>query len=134
MTNTDRALRRVPVCGAQTTLAPALVNRSLALAGPGNAQAEDVEVILRCALQAHSDGEHHAFVLQLDGTRAEAVWAAWTDEPPTAVELRPDCAASGLRDHGSHPCCEYAGHPGAHTYDVHDPLAYPSLTRGAGTR
>lgn len=134
MTNTDRALRPVPVCGEQTILAPDLVSRSLTLAGPGSAHPEDVEITLRCALQAHGDGEHHAFVLQLDGMRAEAVWATWTDEPPAAVELRPDCEAASPPGRGSHPCCEFAGHPGAHTFDVHDPLTHPATSPAVGAR
>ncbi|MFI0937567.1 hypothetical protein [Streptomyces sp. NPDC021020] len=114
------ALRRVPVCGERTALPADLVRRSLTLAG-SHVQTEDVEATLRCALQAHTGGEHHAFVTQLDSTDARAVWAMWTDGPPTTVELRADCEAVGPPEHGSPLCCEFDGHPGAHTYGIHDP-------------
>jgi hypothetical protein len=107
------------VCGAETALPPELAALALSFAEPGSVQPEDVEVGLRCALQAHSDGEHHAFVLQLDGIDAGAVWTSWT-ERPTAVEVRADCGAVSPREHGSQPCCEFDGHPGAHTYETYD--------------
>lgn len=120
-TPSARARRRVPVCGVEAPLAPDLVNVAVAFAGPADAQPEEVEVNLRCVLQAHAAGEHHAFVMQLDSPDAGAVWASWTEEPPTAVEVRPDCPAVSPPGHGSEPCCEFAGHHGAHTYDTYDP-------------
>jgi hypothetical protein len=100
--------RRVPVCGVQTTLAPDLVAVTLAFEGAAGARAEYVEVHLRCVLQAHADGEHHGFVMELDGHDSGAVWATWTDEPPKAVEVRPDCPAVSSPECGSQPCCEFA--------------------------
>lgn len=65
--------RRVPVCGQATTLPPELLTSALSLADHPNARFEDVEVALRCVLQTHVGGEHHAFVLQLDGPGGGAV-------------------------------------------------------------
>ncbi|MFI0722077.1 hypothetical protein [Streptomyces sp. NPDC021224] len=79
-----------------------------------------MEIDLRCALQTHVGGEHHAFVLQLDGPEGGAVWTSWTDSPPARVEVRGDCQAVSPPERGSQPCCEFAGHPGAHTYDAYD--------------
>jgi hypothetical protein len=62
------------------------------------------------------------WLLQLDGIDTGAVWTSWT-ERPTAVEVRADCGAVSAREHGSQPCCEFDGHPGAHTYDTYDPWA-----------
>lgn len=115
--------RRVPVCGVQTTLPPDLVPVTLAFDRAAGARPEDVEVNLRCVLQAHADGEHHGFVMELDGIDSGAVWATWTDEPPTAVEVRADCRAVSPPERGSQPCCEFAGHPGAHTFDTDDSWA-----------
>jgi hypothetical protein len=96
---------------------------TLAFDRAAGARPEDVEVNLRCVLQAHADGEHHGFVMELDGIDSGAVWATWTDEPPTAVEVRADCRAVSPPERGSQPCCEFAGHPGAHTFDTDDSWA-----------
>lgn len=118
--HTAPARRRVPVCGEETRLPADLVPVAVSFAGLGRARPEDVEVDLRCVLQAHVGGEHHAFVLQLDGTEGGAVWTSWSEAPPTELEVRADCPAVSPRDRGSEPCCEFAGHPGAHTYDTCD--------------
>lgn len=112
--------RRVPVCGQETRLPADLVPVAMSFAGLDRARPEDVEIDLRCVLQAHIGGEHHAFVLQLDGTEGGAVWTTWSDTPPTQVEVRADCPAASPPEYGSEPCCEFTGHPGAHTYDTYD--------------
>jgi hypothetical protein len=123
--------RHTPVCGSETNLSPHLVNLAVSFADPGRTQPEDVEARLRCVLQAHEGGAHHAFVLQLDGTEGGAVWTWWLDSPPATLEARPDCESVSPRERGSQPCCEFAGHPGAHTYDLYDPLV---LTAVSGVR
>ncbi|MFI0941901.1 hypothetical protein [Streptomyces sp. NPDC021020] len=60
-------------------------------------------------------------MLQLDVPDGGAVWTSWTDVPPTKVEVRADCQAVSTPERGSQPCCEFAGHPGVHTYDAYDP-------------
>lgn len=125
-----RMPRRVPVCGEETVLPPALVPVAVSFAGQGCARPEDVEVGLRCFLQAHVGGEHHAFVLQLDGTEGGAVWTSWSDAPPVELEVRADCEAVSPSEHGAQPCCEFAGHPGAHTYDAYDRWTYHGAGQG----
>lgn len=126
------SLRRVPVCGEETTLTPDLVLAAVSAAGQGRAHPEDVEVSLRCVLQAHVDGEHHAFVLQLDGTEGEAVWTSWSAAPPTQLEVRADCKAVSAPERGAQPCCEFAGHPGAHTYDTYDRWTFQGAAASVG--
>lgn len=122
MTETAQS-HRVPGCGQRAYLPRPLVDRALSFAAPGGAEEEDVERKLRCPLAAHDTGDHHALVLQLDGPGARAVWTTWAeDEAPQQVEVRDDCCAVSPDKQGR-ACCEFADHPGAHTFDVDD-LAY----------
>ncbi|WP_052397684.1 hypothetical protein [Streptomyces sp. NRRL F-5123] len=84
--------------------------RLYASASPGTTHPEDVERDLRCTLDAHALGDHHAFVLEVPGRDTGAVWTRWTrGHAPAVVLVLPDCPAA-------EPCCEFAGHPGAHTW------------------
>lgn len=110
---------RAPVCGQRALLPRRLVPEALSYVALGSAEEGDVERKLRCPLAAHSTGEHHALVL--DGPGASAVWTRWAEnEVPKEVEARDDCPAVSS-DKRLQPCCEFAGHPGAHTFDVDDP-------------
>jgi hypothetical protein len=69
-------------CGERVALPAALVDAALRLAAPRAAGPEDVERELRCALERHDLGDHHAFVLELPGPTPGAVWARWTRGHP----------------------------------------------------
>ncbi|MFI0941250.1 hypothetical protein [Streptomyces sp. NPDC021020] len=98
------------VCGERATLPADLADAAQRFAPPGTTYPEDVERALRCTLEAHTLGDHHAFVLELPGPGTGAVWTRWTrGHTPAIVLVLPDCPAD-------EPCCEYAGHPGAHTW------------------
>lgn len=116
--------RGVPVCGARVRLPVHLTPSVLSSADPGSASVEDVEVDLRCLLEAHSTGDHHAFVMHIDGRDTGSVWTSWPEgRPPTRVEVRADCEAVGPPERGREACCEFAGHPGVHSFDLDDSRA-----------
>ncbi|MFI0721720.1 hypothetical protein [Streptomyces sp. NPDC021224] len=105
-------------CGERAALPAELAGAAQRLAPPGSAGPEDVERELRCVLEAHALGDHHAFVLELP--RDGAVWTAWTrGRPPQGVTVRADCPGVGPLP-AREPCGEFAGHPGAHTWGVGD--------------
>jgi hypothetical protein len=86
---------RVPgaaVCGERVRLPPHLLDAALYFVPPPGGP-DDVERDLRCTLEAHRTGDHHALVVDLPDP-AGALWA------------------SGV------PCCEFAAHPGAHTWEL----------------
>lgn len=125
-----RPLRPHPVCGQRALLPRHLTPLALSFAAPGTAGPEDVERRLRCALEAHPAGDHHALVLDLHGRDTGAVWTSWADEhQPQALDVRADCTAVSPPPHGQEPCCEFAAHPGAHSFDVDDPLEGPEGCR-----
>jgi anti-sigma regulatory factor (Ser/Thr protein kinase) len=109
-----RAGERPAVCGERAKLPDALAREALTL-GAG-AEPADVECEVRCALESHPVGDHMAFVRELG--RTGAVWTRWSrGNPPYELLALPDCTATGP-DH--EPCGEYAGHPGAHTWQLTD--------------
>ncbi|MFI0718234.1 ATP-binding protein [Streptomyces sp. NPDC021224] len=112
---------RLPVCGERARLPRHLVPRAVFLA-TANAVAEaGIETDLRCSLQAHTGDEHHAFVMHIDGVDTGSVWTSWfRNGIPAAVEVRADCEVVSGCARGSEPCCEFDGHPGAHSFDVDD--------------
>lgn len=123
-------LRPRPVCGQRALLPRRLTPLALSYAAPGTASPQDVERRLRCALEAHPAGDHHALVLDLHGRDTGAVWTSWADEhQPQALDVRADCTAVSPPPRGLEPCCEFAGHPGAHSFDVDDPLEGPEGCR-----
>jgi hypothetical protein len=116
--------RGVAVCGARARLPLHLTPSALSSADPGSATIADVEVDLHCSLEAHSTGDHHAFVMHIDGPDTGSVWTSWPDgRLPTQVEVRGDCEAVSPPERGREACCEFAGHPGAHSFDVDDSRA-----------
>lgn len=109
------------VCGERVGLPAALVAAARRLAPQGGTQPEDVQRELRCTLERHVVGDHHAFVLELPGPAAGAVWARWIrGHRPATVVVLPDCSATGPPPR-SEPCAEFAAHPGLHTWQLHDP-------------
>jgi DNA-binding XRE family transcriptional regulator len=59
-------------------------------------------------------------VLDLPGRETGALWTHWTrGHHPGSLLLLPDCPATDHRT--GRPCCEYARHPGGHTYQLTDP-------------
>jgi hypothetical protein len=112
---------RLPVCGERIHLPHHLVQAVLACAAPGTAEPHDVQHHLRCTLQEHTTGDHYALVMDLN-TRDTAVWTHWTrGHQPSAVLTLPDCNDTGPAP-GYRPCCEFAAHSGAHTFDLTDPF------------
>ncbi|WP_188281633.1 hypothetical protein [Streptomyces sp. CBMA29] len=115
-----------PVCGERTYLSAELADRARDFPSRrGAAEPEDVQRQLRCTLESHDSGDHHAFVMELDGPESGSLWTRWIrGHHPTAVFALPDCQAVGPAP-DSVPCCEYADHPGAHTWQVTDPWRVP---------
>jgi len=116
--DTDFAAAPLPVCGSPSHLSAQLVPVALAFASPGAAECGDVERELKCVLQAHTRGRHHAFVMHLAGPDTGSVWASWPHGSGGTLELAvlPDCPAMGGRE----ACCGYERHPGGHTYELAD--------------
>ncbi|WP_225849849.1 hypothetical protein [Streptomyces sp. HPF1205] len=106
------------VCGRRARLPAYLVPVAMGFAPGGAAAVEDVERDLRCSLQAHATGEHHAHVMHLAGRDTGAVWARWSrPEGEVRLVVLPDCPAVGPPPAGE-GCCEYGGHPGGHSYEL----------------
>jgi hypothetical protein len=104
-------------CGERALLPERLARGASELAH--GARDADAERHLRCVLEAHTTGDHRAFVLE--GAAAGSVCTRWTrGNPPDAVFVLPDCGTTGpapVRE----PCCEFRGHPGGHTWQLTDP-------------
>jgi hypothetical protein len=84
---------------------------------------------LRCVLQAHGSGAHHAHAVHLDGVDTGAVWARWeTPDDRVTFETLPDCPTVDPAT-PDEACCAYDGHPGAHSYHLADPWAAHSQPR-----
>lgn len=111
----------LPVCGARRRLPQQLVAAAQALAPPGDGGLPPVDRDLRCVLQAHTAGAHHAYVMHLDGRDTGSVWVRW-DGPgsPLGLAVLPDCGASAPEPLDE-ACCQYADHPGGHCYELTDP-------------
>lgn len=107
----------VRICGQRVLLPSHLLSAALSLA-PG-AEIADVQQSLRCSLEEHITGNHHAFVLHLAGPDTGSVWARWSCGLTAGeVAVLPDCRATS---DGLEPCSEFADHSGSHTYDIYDP-------------
>ncbi|HEY5835144.1 hypothetical protein [Streptomyces sp.] len=107
---------RPAVCGERgyllSDLIPAVLTHNVA----GAAEPGDVEQDLRCTLEAHTTGDHHSLVMELPGPDTGAVWTRWTrGHYPTTVTALLDCPSTDPDT--AEPCCEFAGHPGAHSYE-----------------
>jgi hypothetical protein len=115
-------------CGRCSFVPPRLLTAALRVANAAPLAwdglvyvAEDAATLLVCTLQAHRGPVHHGVVLNLRGPDAGTVWAAWRDgaEPCLAV-LLPDCPVATAD--GGEGCSEFAGHPGAHSWELADPV------------
>lgn len=111
----------LPVCGAHRALPERFAAAARALAPPGGDEPAFVERDLRCVLQAHSAGGHHAYVMHLDGPDTGSVWACWDGaEGPMSLGVLPDCRAVAPAPLDE-ACCQYADHPGGHCFELTDP-------------
>lgn len=122
------------VCGERTWLPERLAAAALRCGTGGAAEPADVERELRCTLEAHTTGDHHAFVRELPGPDTGAVWTRWIrGHPPTALLTLPDCPATSPT-----PCADFADHPGAHSWQLQPtaamncPLVLPDRKGPAG--
>jgi len=110
-----------PVCGARTYLPTDLVPAALALETSTDRPAveADVERNLRCTRQDHDhEDEHTSLVLELDGVDTGSVWARWFyARLPERLVVLPDCPGAN-----GQACSEFEGHPGGHSFEIHDPL------------
>ncbi|WP_052397682.1 hypothetical protein [Streptomyces sp. NRRL F-5123] len=108
------------ICGERVGLPAALVGAARRLAPFASTVPEDVERQLRCTLERHSLGDHHAFVMELPGRAHGAVWTRWIrGRRPATVFVLPDCTGTGPPP-ACEPCCEFAAHPGAHSWELRD--------------
>lgn len=120
MTYPEATQPRRPVCGAMEYLPFPLLPVALKMAPAGTADKGDVLRELICALERHEEGDHYAFVMEIDGKDTGSVWARWLPEArPVEVLALPDCEASEPLT--GEPCCGFTPHPGEHTFGVADP-------------
>lgn len=127
----------LPVCGARRTLPDHLVPVAHAhipagANATGDTEPARVERDLRCTLQAHTTGDHHAYAMHLPGADTGSLWVRWTHaHDPLALTVLPDC-----RTRAPEPldetCCQYADHPGGHCYELTDPW-HPTTQPAAAT-
>ncbi|MBM9508077.1 hypothetical protein [Actinacidiphila acididurans] len=116
MPTTAIAPSRAPICSTLTVLPDPLARTALAWAGDPHGVPADIRD-LRCTLQHHTTGHHYAMVNAVADN--SAVWTRWPhDGTPDSLLVLPDCPATHP-EHGH--CCEYEGHPGGHTWQLHDP-------------
>ncbi|WUH91667.1 hypothetical protein OG900_17185 [Streptomyces sp. NBC_00433] len=118
---TDFVPDLLPVCGARRRLSERLAAAAEALAPTGAAEPPQAGRDLRCVLQAHTAGDHHAYVMHLDGQDTGSVWGRWGhEEGPLGLVVLPDCKAVAPEPLDE-ACCQYAEHPGGHCYELTDP-------------
>ncbi|MBY8889337.1 hypothetical protein K7472_31510 [Streptomyces sp. PTM05] len=92
---------------------------------------DDVGRLLTCTLQAHRGPVHHGVVLNLHGPDADTIWTAWRDDTePYLALLLPDCPVATAD--GGEACSEFAGHPGAHSWELADPVLPLALVTAFG--
>jgi hypothetical protein len=119
------ANRQGQICGERMTLPAELAAAALAYGDSTDTESGDVERELRCSLEAHTTGDHFAFVRELDGADTGSLWTSWArGHRPAGVVVLGDCNAADAQT--GEPCCEFAEHPGGHTFDVADPWSADS--------
>jgi hypothetical protein len=66
----------------------------------------------------HHDATDDHYAMVHDAARTTAIWTRWPHNGvPEVLLVLPDCPAT----HPAHGgCCEYEGHSGGHTWQVHD--------------
>ncbi|MYS23583.1 Anti-sigma regulatory factor (Ser/Thr protein kinase) [Streptomyces sp. DvalAA-14] len=125
-TENPPAMTPLLVCGETARLPASLIQRAFRLAAPhGTPDDADVDRDLRCHLQVHGAEDHFAHVLNLPGEATGALWTRWADgDAPTALDVLRDCAS--IDPETREPCCEFADHPGAHSYHLMAAAINPS--------
>jgi hypothetical protein len=113
------------ICGERMNLPAGLAAAAFAYGDSADTEYGDAERELRCPLEAHTTGDHFAFVRELDGTDTGALWTTWArGHRPADVVALGDCGGGDTRT--GEPCCEFAGHQGLHTFDLIDPWSISS--------
>ncbi|MFD4020649.1 hypothetical protein [Streptomyces sindenensis] len=105
---------RPRVCRAR--LDPARVDQARAAdVHPGPYAPGDMAEPVLCALEDHPARDaHHGIIRYLDLRSPGEIWATWhTGDGAHEIEHRADCPEGD--------CTTYAGHPGAHSWQVSRP-------------
>jgi hypothetical protein len=109
------------LCGRRTFTPHQLVTTALRMANATVADGDepytqdDVSEVLLCTLQ-HTGPLHYGMALNLRGPCAGTLWGLWQDGMPAAAAFElPDCPAISP---DAEACCEFDGHPGAHTHQL----------------
>ncbi|MFD3890422.1 hypothetical protein [Streptomyces microflavus] len=81
-------------------------------AHPSPYDRDDMAAPALCALEAHPASQaHHGIIRYLPLRTPGEIWATWLPgEEPHKIEHRQDCPVGD--------CTTYAGHPGAHAWQV----------------
>ncbi|MFJ2955708.1 hypothetical protein [Streptomyces sp. NPDC087270] len=118
-------------CGRRSVVPPGLVTAALGVANAAPPAwdglvyaAEDAATLLVCTFPSHRGQVHHSVVLNLRGPDAGTVWRDGVE--PCLAFLLPDCPVT--TEDGDEGCSEFAGHPGAHSWDLADPRTRPALS------
>lgn len=85
-----------------------------------------VNRVVRCQLETHTAGAHYGIGRDLPMYTPAEVWVRWYGgHQPTALGAWPDC--HGLL--GDEPCILFDGHPGPHSWHIHDPVYEEAMRR-----
>ncbi|MET8827343.1 hypothetical protein ABZX40_15315 [Streptomyces sp. NPDC004610] len=131
---TDTVTNRI--CGAPGRMPVDLVALMLAHIPDTSDPRAAVRVDLRCLLEEHPTGPHHALTWTRDAPRSGEVWAQWAHEgPDECVLVLPGCNTTTARGPGDEACILFDGHPGCHSFEYADPEhpadIYPMLWMSA---
>ncbi|MYS22825.1 hypothetical protein GA0115240_144882 [Streptomyces sp. DvalAA-14] len=117
--------RQGRICGERVGLPAELAAAALSYEDSADTESGDVERELRCSLEAHTTGDHFAFVRELDGADTGSLWTSWVrGHRPADVMILGDCNAADART--GEACCEFTEHQGMHTFDLIDPWSVDS--------
>ena len=116
------------VCGEDVMLTSGLIARAAAMVA--DPLRDDIEEQPVCYLQADHDGAHHGAVLALPGPTTGSVWAVWVQGSGSELLVLPDC--EGTTGSGMDACTHHGGHPGGHSFELHDPMSWSARPPVAG--
>ncbi|MFJ6659730.1 hypothetical protein ACIQNG_25755 [Streptomyces sp. NPDC091377] len=122
---TDPEAQERRICGAGAVMPVDLVALMLAHVEDDSDPGGSVQYMLRCPLEGHGSGPHHALTWVLDDPREGEVWAQWDDgRDPHGFLVLPDCNVIGRaqRGGGEEACGLFAVHPGGHSFEFADPV------------